>query len=38
MRLPFPWWEPERAPTNALRGSFTDWPNWAKLGLVDEIH
>ena len=37
MRLSFPWWEPERAPTNSLRGSFADWPTWAKEDLVDEV-
>jgi hypothetical protein len=38
MRLPFPWWEPEKAPTNSLRGSFADWPTWVEEGLVDEVH
>lgn len=38
MRLPLPWWEPENAPTNSLRGSFADWPTWAKKGYVDEVH
>lgn len=37
MRMPLPWWQPEHAPTNSLRGSFVDWPTWAKKGYVDEV-
>ena len=33
----FPFWEPEAAPTNSLRGSFVDWPTWVAEGLVDEV-
>lgn len=31
------WWKPEKAKTNSLRGSFVDWPTWAREGLVDEV-
>lgn len=34
---PFPYWEPEAAPTNSLLGSFVDWPTWVEEGLVDEV-
>lgn len=33
----FPYWEPEAAPTNSLRGSFVDWPTWVQEGLLDEV-
>lgn len=33
----FPYWEPEAAPTDSLRGSFVDWPTWVAEGLVDEV-
>jgi hypothetical protein len=37
IQAPFPYWEPEAAPTNALRGSFVDWPTWVAEGLLDEV-
>ncbi|MBU2496209.1 MAG: hypothetical protein KJ935_06920, partial [Candidatus Omnitrophica bacterium] len=37
LRSPHPWWIPERAPTNSLRGSFVDWPTWVQEGLIDEV-
>jgi len=37
IQAPFPYWEPETAPTNSLRGSFVDWPTWVAEGLLDEI-
>jgi uncharacterized lipoprotein YddW (UPF0748 family) len=37
IQAPFPYWEPEAAPTNSLRGSFVDWPTWVEEGLLDEV-
>jgi hypothetical protein len=37
VRAAYPWWEPEVAPTDSLRGSFVDWPRWVDEGLVDEV-
>jgi uncharacterized lipoprotein YddW (UPF0748 family) len=37
VRAMFPYWEPEAADTNSLRGSFADWPTWAAEGLVDSV-
>ncbi len=37
MALPMPWWEAERYPTDSRRGSFVDWAEWARLGLVDDV-
>lgn len=37
LQAPFPYWEPETAPTNSLRGSFADWPTWVEEGLLDEV-
>lgn len=37
IQAPFPYWEPENAPTNSLRGSFVDWPTWVQEGLLDEV-
>ena len=37
LQAPFPYWEPEAAPTNSLRGSFVDWPTWIQEGLLDEV-
>lgn len=37
IQAPFPYWEPETAPTNSLRGSFVDWPTWVQEGLLDEV-
>jgi uncharacterized lipoprotein YddW (UPF0748 family) len=37
IQAPFPYWEPEAAPTNSLRGSFVDWPTWVAEGLLDEV-
>jgi uncharacterized lipoprotein YddW (UPF0748 family) len=37
IQAPFPYWEPEAAPTNSLRGSFVDWPTWVSEGLLDEV-
>jgi uncharacterized lipoprotein YddW (UPF0748 family) len=37
IQAPFPYWEPEAAPTNSLLGSFVDWPTWIAEGLLDEV-
>jgi hypothetical protein len=37
VQAPFPYWEPETAPTNSLRGSFVDWVTWVDEGLLDEV-
>jgi uncharacterized lipoprotein YddW (UPF0748 family) len=37
MALPMPWWVAERYPTDSRRGSFVDWAEWAKQGLVDDV-
>lgn len=37
VQAPFPYWEPETAPTNSLRGSFVDWVTWVAEGLLDEV-
>jgi hypothetical protein len=37
VQAPFPYWEPETAPTNSLRGSFVDWLTWVDEGLLDEV-
>ena len=37
MALPMPWWEAERYPTDSLRGSFVDWADWARQGIVDDV-
>lgn len=37
LQASFPYWEPENAPTNSLRGSFADWPTWVEEGLLDEV-
>lgn len=37
LQAPFPYWEPEAAPTNSLLGSFVDWPTWVDEGLVDTV-
>ncbi|MFT4116979.1 hypothetical protein [Bradyrhizobium sp.] len=37
MALPMPWWVSERYPTDSRRGSFVDWAEWARQGIVDDV-